>query len=246
MVGRGFGIRGGWLAVGRTEQPSSTGLLVRCATVELFLGYDPGGDGKHGVAAVRVAENGELDVRSTKCLRDAAEVRDWLRSQPSPRALGIDTLLAWTPTGGRTRKPKRKSGRACDIALAAHCSACSNSVMAQNSLRSAMTLNGAIIAMEARDLGLPLVESHPKLLLKGARHVDPEMEDLCAIYEDMCRRASDHEADAVVAAWCASRSIYRKWLRNLYEIDESSESSGDLLFPAGEAVYPWPEHVPAT
>ena len=66
----------GWLAVGRTEQPASTGLLVRCATVELFLGYDPGGDGKHGVAAVRVAENGGLDVRSTKCLRDAAEVRD--------------------------------------------------------------------------------------------------------------------------------------------------------------------------
>ena len=63
-------------------------------------------------------------------------------------------------------------------------------------------MNGVIVAMDARDLGLPLVESHPKLLLKGARHVDPEMEDLCAIYEDMCRQASDHEADAVVAAWC--------------------------------------------
>ena len=229
-----------------TELPSSTGLLVRCAAVELFLGYDPGGDRKHGVAAVRVAENGELKVRSTKCLRDAAEVRDWLRSQPSPRALGIDTLLAWTPTGGSRRKPKRMSGRACDIALAAHYNAHSNSVMAQNSLRSAMTVNGIIVAMAACDLGPPLVESHPKLLMKGARHADPEMKDLCAIYDDLCIQASDHEADAVVAAWCASRGVYQKWQSNLYEIDENSENSADLLFPAGKAVYPWPEHVAAT
>ena len=213
--------------------------------MELFLGYDPGGDGKHGVAAVRVAENGQLQAPATKCLRDAAAVRDWLHAQPSPRALGVDTLLAWTPTGGSKRKPARDSGRACDIALAAKYGEHSNSVVAQNSLFSAMTINGMIVAMEACDLGLPLVESHPKLLMKGARHADAEMNDLCATYDALCGQASDHEADAVVAAWCASRSIYQKWLRNLYEIDERSENSGDLLFPAGEATYPWPEDVPA-
>ena len=29
--------------------------------VELFLGYDPGGDRKHGVAAVRITEDGTLE-----------------------------------------------------------------------------------------------------------------------------------------------------------------------------------------
>ena len=215
--------------------------------MELFLGYDPGGDGKHGVAAVRIAENGALaEEPSTECVRDAAEVRDWLRSQPAPRALGIDTLLAWTPTGGSRRKPRRKSGRACDIALSRKYSENSNSVIAQNSLRSAMTINGAIVAMEARRLGLPLVESHPKLLMLAARHTDPEMQGLCAIYDRLCLRPTDHEADAVVAAWCASRRIHQKWQTNLYEIDEGCENSGDLLFPAGAAVYPWPETLPRT
>lgn len=66
--------------------------------MELFLGYDPGGDGKHGVAAARIAEDGDLEVMDRRCMRDAAAELDWLRSQPSPLALGIDTLLAWTPT----------------------------------------------------------------------------------------------------------------------------------------------------
>lgn len=213
--------------------------------MELFLGYDPGGDGKHGVAAVRIAENGSLEVTDRRCMRDAAAVRDWLRSQPSPKALGTDTLLTWTPTGGSRRRPTRQSGRACDIALPAHYSAHSNSVIAQNSLRSAMTINGAIVAMAARDVGLPIVESHPKLLMRAARHADPEMRDLFAVYDDLCIRAPDHEADAVVAAWCASRSVYGRWRWNLYDMDRDSEDSGDLLFPAGEAVYPWPERVAA-
>ena len=147
--------------------------------MELFLGYDPGGDGKHGVAAVRIAEDGTLEEPSTRCLPDAAGVRCWLRSQPAPRALGIDTLLAWSPTGGNHRKPRRASGRACGIALRRKCREHSNSVIAQNSLRSSMTINGAIVAKEARRLGLPLVESHPKLLMRAARHTDPEMQPLC-------------------------------------------------------------------
>ena len=217
--------------------------------MELFLGYDPGGDGKHGVASVRVAADGSSGDLRTDCLRDATEVRDWLRDQASPAALGIDTLLAWSSTGGR--RHGRKSGRACDIALRNRYPEHSNSVVAQNSLYSAMTINGVLIAMAGCEEGLPLVESHPKLLVRAAQHADLEMKNLCQRYEEMTRRgaghreATDHEADAVIAAWCASRSYLGRWSVDLYDIDANSDDSDDLVFPAGIATYPWPEAIGA-
>ena len=212
--------------------------------MELFLGYDPGGDGKHGVAAVRIAEDGSLEVPETDCLRDAADVMRWLRRQANPRALGIDTLLAWSPGG----KPGRASGRACDIALRHRYPEHVKSVIAQNSLYSAMTINGIIVAMEAQNLGLPIVESHPKLLISAANNSDPEMTALCETYHRICQRRTDpknadHEADAVVAAWSVSRHIYRKWTTDLYDIDKNCKNSGNLLLPAGEAAFPWPEPI---
>lgn len=223
-------------------------LAVHCAVVELFLGYDPGGDGNHGVAAVRIAEDGSLEEPDTHCLRDAAEVMDWLRSLRNARALGIDTLLAWSPTGGRRG---RSSGRACDGALRRKYPEHSKSVIAQNSLYSAMTINGIIVAMEAQNMGLPLAESHPKLLISAASAADPEMTALCETHQRICQRPTDqanadHEADAVVAAWSVSRHIYGKWTTDLYDIDKTRESSGDLLFPAGEAAFPWPEPIAPT
>ena len=41
--------------------------------MELFLGYDPGGDGKHGVASVRVAADGSFGDLRTDCLRAPAQ-----------------------------------------------------------------------------------------------------------------------------------------------------------------------------
>ena len=217
--------------------------------MESFLGYDPGGDGKHGVASVCIASDGSLGDLRTDCLRDATEVRDWLRDQALPAALGIDTLLAWSLNGGHPHG--RKSGRACDIALRNRYPAYSNTVVAQNSLYSAMTINGVLIAMAGCEEGLPLVESHPKLLIRAAQHADPEMRLLFERYEEMTRHSpgrggvTDHEADAVIAAWCASRRYFGRWSVDLYDIDSNSDDSDDLVFPAGKAVYPWPEPVGA-
>lgn len=118
----------------------------------LFLGYDPGGKKKNGVAAVRVTSDA-IEVLETAIVTDASEALSWLENYRSnAQALGVDTLLAWSPKGGR----------ACDDALRHRYGG--NSIVAQNSLYSAMTLNGAIVA---RRIGLPVYESHPKLLLKS-------------------------------------------------------------------------------
>ena len=124
-------------------------------------------------------------------------------------------------------------------------------MVAQNSLYSAMTVNGVLIAMAGRDAGLPLAESHPKLLIRAAQHADPAIKLLCGRYEEMTRLGAghrgvtDHEADALIAAWCASRSYFGRWSIDLYDIDANSDDSDDLVFPAGRATYPWPEAIGA-
>lgn len=198
----------------------------------LFLGYDPGGYSKgpgNGVAVAEIRKDGTFAAKpETKTFHYANEVRDWLLGHPSAKALGVDTLLAWS----------LKGGRACDDALRNHYKSKVNSstVMAQNSLLSAMTINGTLVAQAGRDLGLTLVESHPKLLMKAALSKDKAGKHL----RNRLRFISnDDEADALVAAWCASRWFFKCWKTNLYKTIQDA-----LDFPAGKAFYPWPEDVP--
>ena len=198
----------------------------------LFLGYNPGGEGKHGVAAAEITADGTIKLLETEVLCDAEKVCRWVRKhQEDAVALGIDTLLAWS----------RKGGRPCDDALKEHYREYRGKVIAQNSLYSAMTINGVLVAQVGRDLGLPLCESHPKLVFHAClknRTVDTDSADLVAAYCDLLKKPEDHEADALVAAWCASRAHFKKWPVDLYE-----DIKDELIFPAGSAVYPWPEPI---
>lgn len=185
----------------------------------LFLGYDPGGKGKNGVAAIRVvSDTPEVVAKGT--VRDAAEALSWLEVYAKTAvALGIDTLLAWSPKGGR----------ACDDALRRKYGG--NSVVAQNSLYSSMTLNGAIVA---RRLGLPVYESHPKLLLRVSG--DNAIRE---VYDDAVSTVgADHEGDAIIAAWCAAMGHNRRWAFDLYVDIED-----DIELVVQEARYPWFEAV---
>lgn len=185
----------------------------------LFLGYDPGGKDKNGVAAIQVLSD-TPKVVDKATVRDAAEALSWLETHArSAVALGIDTLLAWSPKGGR----------ACDNALRRKYGG--NSIVAQNSLYSSMTLNGAIVA---RRLGLPVYESHPKLLLRVA-----DENAIREVYHDaVAKSGADHEGDAIVAAWCAAMGHRRKWTVDLF-VDP--EDDIELVVPS--ARYPWFEAV---
>ncbi len=181
----------------------------------LFLGYDPGGKGKNGVAAIQVVSDAPKVVNKAT-VRDAAEALSWLRAYAETAvALGIDTLLAWSPKGGR----------ACDDALRRKYSG--NSVVAQNSLYSSMTLNGAIVA---KRLGLPVYESHPKLLLRSSGATA-----IREVYQDaVASSGADHEGDAIVAAWSAAMGHKQNWTVDLYtDIEDDIE----LVVPG--ARYPW-------
>ena len=248
--------------------------------MELFLGYDPGGKNTHGVVSVRIARDGTYSDMDAKCLRDATNVKAWLREHPTAVALGIDTLLAWSCSGARPcddvlrRHYKKAPFMASDcIYREPDCVYCENglrglhrvadkrrttaSVVAQNSLYSAMTLNGALVAVAARKdrPEFPLVESHPKLLLRAAEGIKAAREHLVKGYSEALHEGKthwvskeghevheDHMADAFVAAWCASRWYFEQWTIDLYDLTPSE----GYYFPAGRAVYPRPEPMPAS
>ena len=184
----------------------------------LFLGYDPGGHDKHGIAAASIKPDGSFaEEPKTDVVADAAAALEWFSHHKGAVALGIDTLLAWSLSGRR----------ACDDWLrSTYHGRGGGSVIPQNSLYSSMTLNGVMVATRIVPR-LILCESHPKLLRKALllgehlrRHVESD----------------EHAYDALVAAWCASRWFHRAWTRNLFE-----PKSDDMVFPAGDAVYPWPD-----
>lgn len=240
--------------------------------MEMFLGYDPGGEDKHGAVSVRIARDGTYSDIEAKRLRDATQVKAWLREHPTAVALGIDTLLAWSSSGRRpcddSLRERYRESKIIDHIVTEGCCCCENSrvdaakkritasVVAQNSLYSAMTLNGALVAMAAREgrPEFPVVESHPKLLLRAADGIGPARDHLvkgysealcrgkCQKTEDDLKVHEDHMADAFVAAWCASRWHFEQWTTDLYDLTPRE----GYYFPAGRAVYPWPEPVEAS
>jgi hypothetical protein len=194
--------------------------------MSVFIGYDPGGRGKHGVSAVRIRPDGEFI--SEPELDKLATVKDvccWLESVGPVAAAGIDTLVAWSPMGYRN----------CDVTLRTFYSGNSISVVHQNSLYSAMTVNGIIFALTCKKLNIPIIETHPKLLVRGPLSSSIEGEPIVRRYK---AEENDDVADALVASWAASRWYYNKWDVDLFE-----ECSEDLVFPAGRAAYPWPESI---
>jgi predicted nuclease with RNAse H fold len=94
-----------------------------------------------------------------------------------------------------------------------------------------MTLNGAIVA---KRLGLPVYESHPKLLLRVSGE-----NAIREVYEEaVANSGADHEGDAIVAAWCAAMGHEQKWIVDLY-----ADVADDIELVVPGARYPWFERL---
>ncbi|WP_425409699.1 hypothetical protein [Hyphococcus sp.] len=203
----------------------------------IFFGYDPGGQGNHGVAIADIASDGTFSSEPELYLeRNTGEVVRKFSQINSVAAVGVDTLLAWSLNGGRI----------CDNVLRAKYSTKSASIISQNSLYSSMTINGVMFALAVQETQTPLYETHPKLIL----HIIDQVDEQCAELKERVfglrgsatsksrLKNADDMGDALVAAWCASRGWYGKWPRDLFVV-----CGEDLIFPAGRASYPWPEDL---
>lgn len=205
----------------------------------IYLGFDPGGRCKFGVAII----DGNCVKASTVSTVD--EAMKWAVDKckaraREPKAAGVDTLLHWATGGG--------GWRPCDEQLRAKYPAVANSIMSPNSLHGAMATGGMALALKLRQQWpkLELNETHPKVLLHALGHgYDPkDSESVETAIRCFLRRGdyaesnikTEHELDAALSAWATQKGFAKKWV-------DIVGDGNNLLFPAGEVRYLWREEL---
>ena len=208
----------------------------------LYLGYDPGGGGAHGVAAI--------DGNQATCgaVATAEDAINWFIEHCAscePSAFGIDTLTLWS-TGPAGWRPADRALRAAYPAAAA-------SVTAPNSLYGAMPINGVAVALALRNnfKMLKVTETHPKVLYFSLAHAEYDFtqhrDRMVAWFFNLanlqvCEVATEHAWDALLSAFAA-----RQWNTGQWEIDLHHLPNDDgerLIFPPNlESHYAWPEDI---
>lgn len=202
-------------------------------------GYDPGGDGTHGLAVLRVKATRIISMQ-TFVLDTVEDVLARLFSEGKLLALGVDTLTCWS-TGHSGWRP-------ADRWLRQTYPEVRSSVVSPNGLYGSMGLGGMGAMIEVRRAApdLFITETHPKVLywsLAGTRHafstsgsaMNAQLSDWtkCAL---SC--ASEHEWDAAVSAWVALQGLMGHWQHDLHALPPAPGER--LITPAGPTVYCWP------
>jgi Protein of unknown function (DUF429) len=205
----------------------------------LYLGYDPGGGGAHGVAAI--------DGKNVFCdtLVTAQSAIDWFRERCRKRdgiALGVDTLTLWSsgPAGWRP----------ADRALRAAYADVANSVTAPNSLYGSMPISGAVVIRTLSETikGLRVTETHPKVLyfaLTG--HLYNYEHEAMGMIQNLSEWIglgdlnvnSEHAWDALVSAYAARQWVTQDWRADLHQL-QSNEDETLVPVCGNQSYYVWP------
>jgi len=206
-----------------------------------FIGYDPGGNNKHGVAALTVKKGKPISAESA-LVKTAEEAIFWLSKRGGQRAaIGVDTLTCWS-TGPSGWRP-------ADRWLQERYPEVRGSVTSSNSLYGSMSINGmaTLIAMRRAVPGLTITETHPKVLHwhMARRRYDFDtnrksmLETLSAGLGFQFSCESDHEWDAALSALAAFYGASGTWKHDLHCLPTTAGER--LIAPCGETKYFWPE-----
>lgn len=231
---------------------------------KLFIfGYDPGGNGDHGVALIEVEKAGERYIPKDIALLDTyttvAEVIGGCESalgHGKIAASGIDTLTAWS---------RAWSGlRPADDWLRSKYKRVAFSVDSSNHINGSMSINGALILQwlaTRPDKGGVVTEAHPKVCffaLKGGtfRHpwstnlkppppADLQQSKTWLLDEFKLPHAllhkfgaQDHTFDALLACLGALRGLNLDWTSDLHQLPGSG-----VVHPFGQTHYWWPDPI---
>lgn len=128
----------------------------------LFFGYDPGGNDKHGVAALPIRRG--VAESPLVCTKQTAEhVLTWFKERAAQLVgpvlgLGVDTLTYWSGA--------LNGDRQADRYLRSRYDEVRGSVIWPNSLYGAMSINGMFVLRRLRKTHSRLyaTETHPKVL----------------------------------------------------------------------------------
>ncbi|MGE0498452.1 MAG: hypothetical protein AB7I35_08290 [Ramlibacter sp.] len=229
---------------------------MHAADRHFVLGYDPGGNGRHGLAILQVHQQQGIWVVShlveRKALPDVQAVIACAEASIGSGALvatGVDTLTAWCggPSGWRQ----------ADKWLHKHCPSVRNSVASPNSLFGAMSIGGGLVLhwlAQRPDHGGVVTEAHPKVCYHALR----QMLHPWAKSAEPCQRdegwrwlmkqlglnlpggaddeVTDHGFDALMGCLAALRGLNGQWTLDLHEAGRATE-----VHPFGRTYYWWPD-----
>jgi len=212
-----------------------------CADTPIqIIGYDPGGNGNHGVACLGCDR--QFSICAVACF-SASTTRDaigWASSFPQVKGVGIDTLTRWATA---------KSGwRPADLWLRQNYSAVANSVLSPNTLSGSMSVNGMCFkAWASTTAGAVISETHPKVAFYavfGQKHdwVKRRKEMLANLGGEIGHPglsvSNDHEFDAVLSAYAVRQGMAGHWPLDLHELPGAT--GGDAVEPFGPSKFYWP------
>jgi hypothetical protein len=205
-----------------------------------ILGYDPGGNGKHGVAALSVDDSynpTKIIVQTKETVKD---VIDWFSQFSDAVGIGIDTLTKWA-TG--------KSGwRPADLWLRAKYHDVKKSVVSPNSLYGSMTVGGMAVKswFFYQYPKAVISETHPKVLYFALKkqeydwvNAQKEMVDfLSEKLSTSCEPHKDHEFDSAISCYAVLEHRRGNWKNDLHA--KSDARCGVYVEPFGNSIYAWP------
>ena len=208
------------------------------------VGYDPGGNGKHGLALATVRK-GKIDRLITKTCGTVEDVLVAILEKPL-LGLGIDTLTCWS-TGHSGLRP-------ADRWLRCRYRDVKKAVVAPNSLRGAMSVNGMAVLLAVRQAfpNICVTETHPKVLYY-ARFKEPynyEGPNASVMNERLNRLLgvdlapeneprNEHEWDAAISILAVVHGIDGSWPNDLHA--RPADPGERLVHPCGKTAYVWPE-----
>jgi len=209
-------------------------------SMSVILGYDPGGNHSHGVAAASVAGDRIVGITTATC-ETAADALSWLQSHERIVGVGVDTLAAWSLGAS--------GWRAADRWLKRQYPNCQASVVSPNGLYGSMGINGMAVLCALRSANSTLIvcETHPKVLYHAlcgekysyASHRRIMNDRLVNWAKCSINPKNDHEWDAALSAYAAAQGFLGHWTMDLYE--KSIDQGESLVWPCGESKYWWPD-----
>ena len=205
----------------------------------LIAGYDPGGNDRHGVACLTIANDVPTSI-AFETVRNARSAIDWFLDHGTLIAIGIDTLTILS-TGDSGWRP-------ADLWLREKYPIAKNSVVNPNYLQGSMALSGLAIAHEMRNANpkITVVETHPKVLYyqqtgRRYRYSDDQQvmnRELGCWLTIPVNTQTDHEWDAVVSTLAAFQWVMKRWTRDLHALPTRDGES--LVSLVGETQFCWP------
>jgi len=218
-----------------------------------IAGYDPGGDGTHGVAVCALRREGDrwraerLQVAASRCVEEAAAWVEAHTPDAQLLAVGVDTLTEWN--GGSA------GWRPADRWLRRTYPGVQNSVAAPNSLFGSMPVGGMAFLTLLRSRlerdGGWITEAHPKVLhhaLTGRKHAWADQSDAMTAWllqelgldqPPTLFGAQDHPFDAALALLPALRALNGDWTLDLHRLEDPA--CGARICPLGPTHYWWPD-----